>query len=448
MSVAVKPAWRGRLGWIAFAPGIESVNVLLVYFVFAPYATTIVVSDSVFGQTLWGVIGAVSASAVAALAPMIGQYADRRGARKQILGRTVAISSLACALLWFAVPQSPPALVALTAVAVSTAIISTQISGMLYGSILPTLAPARSMGRLSGAGMATGVASSLVLLAFYHFAFAVSEPPWLGLDRAVHEHSRISGPIAATMLAIFSLPLLALTPDEPRRDITFHLVPTVRRLAADVISAFRAQPNISQFIIARTLYGDGLGVALAFGSIYAASLFGWDTQTLLPFGMSVLAASAVGAFAGGFLGDRIGLKRTIVIALCGTLAAMVGMLSVQPTESGAEDFSTISEQIFLLFAIFLGFTIGPTQASSQAILAQLVPPEERGRWFGIMTLTGNVGGIVGPLLVAIATAISGSQRVGLMAAPVLIIIGLTVLAGVRPRKVETSLSAGSHTAFS
>ena len=63
-------------------------------------------------------------------------------------------------------------------------------------------------------------------------------------------------------------------------------------------------------------------------------------------------------------------------------------------------------------------------------MARLAPAGESGRWYGIMALTGNAVAFTGPLLVAIVTDATDSQRMGLMVSPVLIFVGLLILLGV------------------
>ena len=55
------------------------------------------------------------------------------------------------------------------------------------------------------------------------------------------------------------------------------------------------------------------------------------------------------------------------------------------------------------------------------------PPEQRTEMFGLFALTGKVTAFLGPALVAVLTAASGSQRVGMAAILLLFLVGLVIL---------------------
>ena len=53
------------------------------------------------------------------------------------------------------------------------------------------------------------------------------------------------------------------------------------------------------YLIAFMLYNDGLAAIIAFGGVYAAAIFGWDTVTIGIFGIIVTIFAIPGAFLGG-----------------------------------------------------------------------------------------------------------------------------------------------------
>ncbi len=427
----VRHGRAARLGWILYAPGNETINVLLLYFIMAPYLTNVVVGDGVAGQTLWGWISALGAIIVAIGGQVLGSATDVIGGQKRFIAGLVALAGTGAAALWFAVPNAETTLLVLMSLATLAIMVGTELAGVLHNAMLPALAPRHMVGRLSGTSIATGIAWGLTVLGTYIVLFMVPDMPFLGLDKALHEHDRISGPIAGAALVLFAIPLMLLTPATPIRRVCLPIRRLTLGVVAETYRSMRAHPRISRFIIARMIYQDGIAVALAFGSIYAAGHFGWDGLELGIFGMVVLGSSAIGAFIGGKVDDHIGAKRTIVSALMILLAGILGLVSIPaPTEAGTGFLATPQEQLFIAFACVLGVSIGPAQGSGRSLMARLAPAGEAGRWFGIMALTGNAVAFTGPLLVAIVTDATDSQRLGLMVSPALIFIGLLVLLGV------------------
>ena len=58
---------------------------------------------------------------------------------------------------------------------------------------------------------------------------------------------------------------------------------------------------IVRLLVARLFYNDGLVTIFAFGGIYAAGTFGFTTEEILYFGITLNLAAGVGAFLFGFV---------------------------------------------------------------------------------------------------------------------------------------------------
>jgi UMF1 family MFS transporter len=74
---------------------------------------------------------------------------------------------------------------------------------------------------------------------------------------------------------------------------------------------------------------------------------------------------------------------------------------------------------------------GPLQASSRSLLARLVPPQEAGRYFGLLALSGKVTSFLAPLMVALATALFQTQAAGPAVLVLFFAMGGWLLSGVR-----------------
>ena len=88
---------------------------------------------------------------------------------------------------------------------------------VFHGAMLPSLVEERQIGRWSGLGYALGNIAGIVLLVFMLVFIYLPAEPLFGLDRATHEHERISGPLCALWFAIFSLPFFLWAPDRPSK---------------------------------------------------------------------------------------------------------------------------------------------------------------------------------------------------------------------------------------
>jgi UMF1 family MFS transporter len=128
----------------------------------------------------------------------------------------------------------------------------------------------------------------------------------------------------------------------------------------------------------------------------------------------------VGAFAGGWIEERLGARTTV---LCGLIALMVlagGMLLME------------SKASFWVLGVMFGLFFGPAQAASRSLMAQLAPPAEVAAYFGLLAFWGRATGFLGPAALALVTDAANSQRAGM--AVVLLGVGVAILASM-PRQV-------------
>src|SRR6185295_9557028 len=81
------------------------------------------------------------------------------------------------------------------------------------------------------------------------------------------------------------------------------------------IKALPATPSVLRFFIANMIYTDGLIALFAFGGIYAAGTFGWQTIQIGIFGILLTVTGTLGALIGGRLDDALGAKPVITGSL-------------------------------------------------------------------------------------------------------------------------------------
>jgi UMF1 family MFS transporter len=178
-----------------------------------------------------------------------------------------------------------------------------------------------------------------------------------------------------------------------------------------------------RFLLARLFYTDGLNVLFAFGAIFAAGVFGMGVEEILLFGIALNVTGGLGALAGGWVDERIGAKRTILLSLLALMGIGAAMLLVE------------SKALFWVLGVSLGLFFGPAQAASRSLMAQLAPPGELAAHFGLFALSGRATSFLGPALLALVTDVTDSQRWGMAVVLVLLGGGALILASVRaPRR--------------
>jgi len=132
------------------------------------------------------------------------------------------------------------------------------------------------------------------------------------------------------------------------------------------------------------------------------------------------------AIAFGYLGGRIGTKRSIYIAigvyLCVTIYA---------------SFITRAYEFYLL-AIVIGLVQGGIQALSRSLFAKMIPPDKSGEFFGFYNLIGKFSVVAGPVFLGVTALLVRAMgyssdiasRVSITSIAVLFVAGAILLSFV------------------
>jgi UMF1 family MFS transporter len=262
-----------------------------------------------------------------------------------------------------------------------------------------------------------------------------------GLDPVTHQGDRITGPLTGIWFIIFVVPMFMLTPDypakQPWRQALRAGLADLRRTLAELPK----QKSLAAFLLANMIYTDGLVSLFAFGGIYAAGTFGWNTIQIGTFGILLAIAGTLGAWLGGKLDDSLGPKRVIAGSMVILLFAIAAILlvdkdrilfiAVAPPMPGGALFAASAERAYLLLGCLIGAAGGPLQAASRTLLIHMAPKDRVAQYFGLFALTGKVTSFVGPLLIGIITAVTESQKAGMAVLVLFFVAGLVLLARVQ-----------------
>ena len=443
------PPRSAVISWIFFDWAAQPYFTLITTFVFAPYFATHVAPNAAEGQALWGFATAAAGMAIALASPVLGAIADASGRRKPWIAGFGAMLVLGASLMWFGKPGDPhmiPPLLFCYAIAT----VGVEFATVFNNAMMPTLVPPDRIGRLSGTGWATGYIGGIISLILV-LGFLAANPesgrtlfgftPLFGLDPVSHQGDRISGPLTGIWFIVFVLPMFLLTPDYPAR----HPVrDALREGLAELKQTLRELPSrksLAAFLLANMIYTDGLVSLFAFGGIYAAGTFGWNTIQIGTFGIILAIAGTFGGWLGGKLDDALGSKRVIAGSMIVLLLAIVAILLVDkdtvlfvrvtPPQPGGALFASAAERAYLILGCCIGAVGAPLQAASRSLLIRLAPKDRIAQYFGLFALTGKVTSFIGPLLIGIVTAATASQKAGMTVLVLFFVTGLALLARVR-----------------
>ncbi len=415
---------KGLVSWCLFDWANSPTPTVVITFVFAPYFTRAIAGSEAEGLALWSWGIAVSALIIAVLAPVTGAIADAGGRRKPWIGGFSLIAVAATAALWFCAPDPVWVFPALVLVALVN--IGFETATVFYNAMLPDLVDRPRIGRLSGwawgLGYAGGIACLLVALGF----FVLTDPPPFGLDKGEAEHVRFVAVIVALWFVLFGWPLFAFTPDRAstRQPLLTSVTLGLKQLR-ETLAGFRRHRTIVRFLIARLLYIDGLNTLFALGGVYAATAFALDEEGVLLFAILLNITACLGAAGFGWVDDRIGAQRTLLVTLAFMIVLAATILLIEST------------LWFWILGAALGIFVGPVQSASRSLMARLSPPEMTGEMFGLFALSGKITSFAGPLLVGVVAYATDSQRIGMTVIVVFLAAGWLVLRSLEAPRAET-----------
>ena len=443
------PGRAAVISWIFFDWAAQPYFTLITTFVFAPYFASFVAPNPASGQAMWGFATASAGLAIALMSPVLGAIADASGRRKPWIATFGALLVCGACAMWIGKPGDA-SIIPWLLLSYAIASVGVEFATVFNNAMMPTLVPPEKIGRLSGTGWATGyvggILSLVLVLGFLaanaqtgHTLFGFT--PLFGLDPATHEGDRITGPLTGLWFIIFVAPMFLFTPDYPaRRPVREALRAGLRELRQS-LSELPQQKSIARFLLANMIYTDGLVSLFAFGGIYAAGTFGWDTIRIGTFGIILAFAGTFGAWLGGKLDDALGPKRVIMGSMLILLLSVAAILlvdkdrilfvKVAPPVPGGPLFGGAAERAYLLLGCLIGAAGGPLQAASRTMLIRLAPKDRIAQYFGLFALTGKVTSFIGPLLIGAITAATASQKAGMAVLVPFFLIALALLARVQ-----------------
>lgn len=435
---------KGIFGWMMFDWATQPFHTLIITFVFAPYFVAHVAESAVQGQQIWGYATGFGGLGIALLAPVLGAIADCSGPRKPWIVFFSLFGVVGCWLLWFSEPGTGSMAVVVTGLVLG--LVGMEFAAVFNNAMMPDLVPRSRLGRLSGSAWALGYIGGIVSLVIV-LGFMSAPPstgktlfglaPIFGLDPSTYEGDRASGPLTSVWYVIFVLPMFLFTPDVHRRTLSGSAVVNGLRELGNTLRGLPQQRSFFSYLISSMLYRDALNALYAFGGIYAAGVLGWSITQIGVFGILAALTGVFGAWSGGKADDRFGPKAVVSVAIAVLTFSCLVIVSTSKTEAffvtvgSAEIPSSLPTIVFYIAGCLIGASGGALQAASRTLLVDQVEPDRVTEAFGLYALSGKATTFIGPILVAMATGLFDSQRIGVTPVILLFVAGMVLLPFVR-----------------
>lgn len=407
-------------GWSIYDFANSSFTTIVVTFIYAAYFVQGIAADETSGTGTWSIGVTITALVIALASPFIGAVADRGGYRKRFLFIATVCTILGSVILFF--PTQGQVTFAICAFIFAN--VSFEMANVFYNAYLPDIAPQNKIGRISGYGWALGYIGGLICLVIALFALVQTDNPLFGFSTDGGENIRATTLLVAVWFTIFAVPLF-LWVKEPKlefRESYATLFADAAKRIGGTFEEIKTYRQIFRLLVARLIYNDGLVTIFAFGGIYAASEFGFTFTEVIYFGIALNLSAGFGAFIFGFIDDRVGGKKTIMVSLIGlTFASLIAVV-------------TTSTTMFWVSGILVGLLVGPNQSASRSLMGRFVPDDKETEFYGFFAFSGKATAFLGPFFLGRLTEWFDSQRAGVAIVLVFFVLGAILLTRVNEKE--------------
>jgi UMF1 family MFS transporter len=383
-TIAVNQKKRAQWAWYLYDFGNSAYAAVVLLAVYAAYFKQSVVG-SAEGSALWGLSLTIAMLVVAVISPILGALADYSGRKKAFLFAATAIAVVFTGLLFLVEPGD----VFLGMLLFIIAEIGYRGGQVFYNSLLIDVAEEDEISKVSGNGWAIGsfggIICLLVVLAL------------IQLNPGNQMFVRLSLLITAVFFGIFAIPIFLMVKESHRpqnKEGKSYFGVAISRLKK-TIQSVKDFKEFLKFLLAVLIFNNGIVAALNFAAIIGAVVFDVTPTELIIFVIIVQFTNVAGAYLYGLLGEKIGLKNSLINSLVVMILSVLGMM-----------FAPDKLWYFIVGSVS-GFAMAGVQSLDRTMVSVFAPARNNAEFYGFSSLTGRTSSIVGPgVMGAAATGIS------------------------------------------
>jgi UMF1 family MFS transporter len=416
---------REVFGWAMYDFANSGYTTVVLTAVFNAYFVAGVAGSAAWATFAWTAALGLSRAIVMFTMPALGAYADAHAAKKRLL----VITTVACVL-------STAALAWVGQGDVGLAIALIVISNLFYAygesltaAFLPELSRAEALGRVSGWGWSFGYFGGMLTL---------------GLSLAYVMAAQARGETASTFVPVTMVITAAIYGAAAL--VTFrllkeHATPQLQAAGRSGIAASlarlrqtwqqaRAYRDFVWLMVCGFFYQAGIAVVIALAAVYAEQVLGFKQTETMMLVFLVNIAAALGAFAFGYLEDRIGHKPALGATLLGWVV-MTALAYVATTAA-----------LFWVAAVIAGLCMGSSQSAGRAMVGVFAPHERLAEFYGLWTFATSLASIIGPVTYGLVTWITaGDHRLAILSTGLFFVAGWLA---IRPIDVSRGAAAAAR----
>ncbi|GBE85868.1 Autophagy-related protein [Sparassis crispa] len=172
--------------------------------------------------------------------------------------------------------------------------------------------------------------------------------------------------------------------------------------------------NTFVYLFAWFLLSDGFTTITSTAILFAKTTLHMTPFSLIIIGVLTPTAGILGSLIWPVLQRRAGwtnLRILVTLVGMGSAIPAYGCLGFLPIfQKGAHVGGLTTPGEMYVLAVYFGSVYGAFQGYARAFYAELIPPGEEARWYGLFSITDKSSSFVGPLIVGLIADTTGNIR--------------------------------------
>ncbi len=327
-----------------------------------------------------GLANSLGGITVALMAPILGAIADKGTAKKKFLAFFAFMGVLTTSALYMVSKGNWP----LAVILYVFGSIGFAGGNVFYDALIMGVASEKKMDVISALGFGLGYLGGGLLFALNVWMTLKPETFGFADDSQAVRFSFLS---VGIWWALFSIPIFIFVkePESAAAPPGINVIKAGFLQLKETFRELRHLKTIFLFLGAYWLYIDGVDTIIRMAVDYGMSV-GFDANDLIVALLLVQFVGFPAAIAFGYLGNKIGAKRAIFLAIVAYIGISIWAAFMQEKHE------------FYLMAIMIGLVQGGIQALSRSFYAKIIPVDKSAEYFGFYNMLGKFAAVIGPVL--------------------------------------------------
>lgn len=348
---------------------------------------------------------------VAFLSPIVSSIADYTGRRKMFMKTFTWVGALGCGSLFFFDKNT----IEIGIIGFTLGTIGYGASLVFYNSFLPVIAFPEQQDKVSARGYAMGYLGGVVLLALN--LVVVMQPKLFGITDGTL-------PAKLSFLSVFlwwvgfshitfkRLPRFTFGHRKPGTSVVFGGYQELRSVFLQV----KRMPRLRIFLVGYFFTMMGLLAVMFLAPLYGKKHLQLKNEVLIGTMIIIQFVGMAGSWLFAWLSGKLGNIKAYIVSIAGWVFVCIYAYYIR----GAAGF--------LIAGIFVGLTMGGSQALARSTYSKMLPEtEDHTSFFSFFDVTEKIATVGGTFSFGIIEALTGSMRNSILAVVVFFAIGLAFM---------------------